>query len=91
VLDLLPAGLVLDGKLVVLDDAGRPLFNELLFGHRRPTYVPFDLPIADGVDLRPLRDRKARLARIGKRAEGWIALTDGVVGEGRALYRRGRR
>ena len=23
----------------VLDDAGRPLFNELLFARRRPTYV----------------------------------------------------
>ena len=40
-------------------------------------------------DLRPLplKQRKARLAQIGKRAEGWIALTNGVVGEGRALYR----
>ena len=27
------------------------------------------------------------LARIGERAEGWIALTNGIVGEGRALYR----
>jgi len=89
VLDLLPQGHVLDGELVVLDDAGRPLFNKLLFGDRRPTYVAFDLLFADGVDLRPLplRDRKARLAQIAKRAEGWIALTNGVVGEGRALYR----
>jgi ATP-dependent DNA ligase len=89
VLDLLPPGLVLDGELVVLDDAGRPLFNKLLFGCRRPTYVAFDLLIADGVDLRPLplSDRKARLAQIARRAESWIALTDGVVGAGRALYR----
>ena len=88
VLDLLPQGYVFDGELVVLDDTGRPLFNKLLLGHRRPTYVAFDLLIADGIDLRPLplRDRKARLARIAKRAEGWIALTNGVVGEGRALY-----
>ena len=89
VLGLLPQGYVFDGELVVLDDAGRPLFNKLLFGDRRPTYVAFDLLIADGVDLRPLplRERKARLAQIAKRAEGWIALTNGVVGEGRALYR----
>jgi bifunctional non-homologous end joining protein LigD len=89
VLSLLPPGLVLDGELVVLNDAGRPLFNKLLFGHRRPTYVAFDLLIADGVDLRPLplSERKARLAQIAKRAEGWIALTNGVVGAGRALYR----
>jgi hypothetical protein len=45
--------------------------------------------LAHGVDLRPcpLCERKAMLAAIGKRAEGWIALTKGVVGEGRALYR----
>src|SRR5262249_19833459 len=47
------------------------------------------LLIADGVDLRPLPlgDRKATLAKIAKRAKGWIALTNGVVGEGRPLYR----
>jgi bifunctional non-homologous end joining protein LigD len=87
-LDLLPKDCVFDGELVALDDAGRPLFNELLFGRGRPTYVAFDLLIADSVDLRPLplRERKAALARIGKGAEGWIALTNGVVGEGRKLY-----
>jgi ATP-dependent DNA ligase len=54
VLDFLPKGHVFGGELVVLDDAGRPLFNELLFGRRRPTHVAFDLLIADGMDLRPL-------------------------------------
>ena len=62
VLSLLPQGYVFDGELVVLDDAGRPLFNKLLFGDHRPTYVAFDLLFADGVDLRPLplKDRQAR-------------------------------
>jgi ATP-dependent DNA ligase len=47
--------------------------------------VVFDLVIAGGVDLRPLplREGKAKLAAM---AEGWIALTNGVVGKGRALY-----
>jgi len=87
-LDLLPKGHVFDGELVVLDDAGRPLFKELLFGRQRPTYVAFDLLIADGIDLRPLplRHRKAALTRVGKGAESWIALTNGIVGEGRAFY-----
>jgi bifunctional non-homologous end joining protein LigD len=49
VLALLPKDCVFDGELVVLDDAERPLFDELLFGRRRPTYVAFDLLIADGV------------------------------------------
>lgn len=58
-LDLLPSGHVFDGELIVLDDAGRPLFNELLCGRGRTTYVAFDLLMADGVDLwpRPLRER----------------------------------
>jgi bifunctional non-homologous end joining protein LigD len=88
VLDRLPKDHIFDGELAVLDDAGRPLFNELLFGRGRPTYVAFDLLEAHGADLRPLplRDRKAWLARIGKGAKGWLALTNGVIGEGRALY-----
>jgi ATP-dependent DNA ligase len=66
VLDLLPEGHVFDGELVVLDASGRPLFKELLFGRRRPTYVAFDLLMAEGIDLRPLplRQRKDRLARV---------------------------
>jgi len=41
------------------------------------------------VDLRPLplRDRKARFAKIAQRAEGWIAFTNAGIGEGRTLYR----
>jgi hypothetical protein len=64
------------------------MFDEMLLGRRRPTYVAFGLLIADGVDLRPLslRERKVRLARIDEGAEGWIARTNGLVGEGRALY-----
>jgi len=49
VLDVLPKGRVFDGELVVLNDAGRPLFNDLLFGRRRPTYVACDLLTADGI------------------------------------------
>jgi ATP-dependent DNA ligase len=50
--------------------------------------VAFELLEAHGIDLRllPLRERKAMLAAIGKWAEAWIALTNGVVGDGRALY-----
>jgi microcompartment protein CcmK/EutM len=31
------------------------------------------------------RERKTALARIGAGAEDWVALTNGIVGEGRAL------
>jgi hypothetical protein len=40
---------VFDGELVALDDAGRPQFNELMFGRRRPTYVAFDLLFRRGL------------------------------------------
>jgi ATP-dependent DNA ligase len=55
--------------------------------------VAFDLLISDGIDLRPLplRERKAALARIGKHAVNWIALTNGVAAEGRALLPGGSR
>jgi ATP-dependent DNA ligase len=51
-------------------------------------FYEFSLLTKAGVDLRPLplRERNAKLAadrRYG--AEDWIALADGVVGEGRAL------
>lgn len=88
VLDLLPKGYIFDGELVVLDATGWPQFNALLFGLGHLD-VAFDLLVADGVDMRPLphSERKSELARIGKGADGWIALTSGVVGEGRALFR----
>ena len=91
VLDLLPKGQVFDGELVVLDDAGRPLFNGLLFGRRRPTYVAYDLLIADGIDLPPLplRQRKAVVTRVGKRAEGWIALPTALSARASTLASRG--
>jgi hypothetical protein len=45
--------------------------------------------MANRIDLRllPLRDRKATLARIGAGAKGWLALTNDIIGDGRALYR----
>src|SRR5262249_18303428 len=68
-LDALPAGYVFDGEIVALDDAGRPVFNDLLFGRHDPVYVAFDLMVADGQDVRsaPLKERRALLAKIVRR------------------------
>jgi len=78
VFDLLPKGHVFESEILVLDDAGRPLFNELLLGP--PPSGLRDLRSADGreVDPRPLplKECKAALARVGKGADRWIALTD---------------
>jgi bifunctional non-homologous end joining protein LigD len=87
-LGTLPAGCILDGEIVALDEAGRPKFKDLIFARRPPVYLGFDVVTADGDDLRllPLRDRKAVLARLADDARGWLAPTDGVVGEGRRSY-----
>jgi bifunctional non-homologous end joining protein LigD len=88
VLDRLPKDCLFDGELVVLDDDGRPQFDELRFGPRRPAYVAFDLLFADGIDLAAPAHRAQGEAGADRRstAEGWIALTKGVVGEGRTVY-----
>jgi ATP-dependent DNA ligase len=64
VLDLLPAGHVFDGQLVVLDDAGAPSLQRAAIWTTPSDYVAFDLLISDGIDLRRLPlQRKATLAR----------------------------
>src|SRR5262245_42753996 len=35
-LEVLPAGYVFDGEIVALDEGGRPVFNDLMFGRRAP-------------------------------------------------------
>ena len=45
---------ILDGEVVCLDHAGRPLFNALLYRRREPCFVAFDCLWLDGRDLRRL-------------------------------------
>ncbi|MEW6708145.1 MAG: DNA ligase D [Pseudomonadota bacterium] len=61
----------IDGEIVVLDEQDRPSFQRLqnAFEHGRAggiSFVAFDLPHADGYDLRkvPLRQRRALLRQI---------------------------
>jgi ATP-dependent DNA ligase len=56
-LDTLPNGYVFDGELVALDDDGRPMFNDLMFGRREPVFVPFDVLVADGENVCPAAKR----------------------------------
>jgi len=74
VLELLPKGHVFDGALVVLDRAGRRQLNELMYGCGRPTYVAFDLLMADGEDLRPLPLKERS---IGSRSPTALSATGG--------------
>jgi ATP-dependent DNA ligase len=50
----LPEGYVFDGEIVCLDEQGRPVFNDLLFGRGEPIYLPFDVLFAHGEDVRVL-------------------------------------
>jgi len=86
-LDALPVGCVFDGEIVALDDGGRPVFNDLMFGRRAPTYVAFDVLIADGQDVRamPLKDRRAMLAKIVRRDR--MQSSEPVIGEGKAAFK----
>lgn len=61
----------LDGEIVVIGEQGAPSFNALQNAFDRARtgairYYLFDLPFADGQDLRalPLRERRARLAAL---------------------------
>src|SRR5579864_8775844 len=87
-LGTLPADCVLDGEIVALDESGRPVFADLMFGRRPPVFVAFDVLIARGKDVRTLAlsRRKAVLKRLARGARGWIALADGVAGQGRRLF-----
>ncbi|HUL02331.1 MAG TPA: DNA ligase D [Gemmatimonadales bacterium] len=94
-------GLVLDGELVVADDAGRPSFARLQARakvSRLPeikraavetpaTFYAFDLLAFEGYDVRPLplEKRKAILARILPRA-GALRYSDHFEKNGEQLY-----
>ncbi len=70
----------LDGEIVVMDETGTPKFNGLQNAFDSADtdaiqYFLFDLPYADGMDLRavPLRQRRALLRQIVDGVEGTAA------------------
>lgn len=98
----LPAGTVLDGELVVLDDAGRPDFRAILSREnaspgdalRRSqmspvVYVVFDLLYRDFEATMPLPflERRARLATLVESVgNARLVLSDGVATNGIDLF-----
>ncbi len=56
-------GHVFEGEPVALDDAGRPLFNELMFGRRDRLTWALDLLISESEDLRSPTVLSATAAR----------------------------
>jgi bifunctional non-homologous end joining protein LigD len=95
------AGLVLDGEVVALDEAGRPSFQRLQQRGKLTrsldirqaavdnpvTYYAFDLLAAEGFDVRPLplQVRKRLLRKLLPPA-GAIRCLDHLEGDGELLY-----
>ncbi len=98
----LPAGTILDGEMVVLQqgqpDFGRPLSGDLacqplkiqLLARSLPaTYMVFDLLYAHHRSLlsAPLHQRRARLRDLaGALGHPQVVLSEGIVGAGRAYF-----
>jgi bifunctional non-homologous end joining protein LigD len=79
---------VLDGEIACVDEAGRPVFRDLLFRRRECIFFPFDLLYLNGNDLRmnPLIERKAALKKLLRRKRSRILYLDHVERDGRRLF-----
>ena len=88
-LTALPAGAALDGEIVALRD-GLPDFEQLQQRNPGPVvFMAFDVLFAGGLDLQaePLVERRKALAEvIAATGHPRIALSDGVVGAGKAFF-----
>lgn len=85
--------MVLDGEMVVTDEAGRPDFSALQTYVKNPngkdlTYMVFDILALDGKDMRkmPLLERKERLASLMKDAPANLSYSKHVIGQGRQIF-----
>ena len=89
----LPAGCLLDGEAVALDDKGRPSFQLLqstLKDSRGANlaFYAFDLLVDRGEDIKKLPniERKERLAALLEGVSGPIIYGDHVIGRGEAMF-----
>jgi bifunctional non-homologous end joining protein LigD len=90
----LPAGCLIDGEAVALDDEGRPSFQLLQSTLKDQkgsnlAFYAFDLLIDRGEDIRKLPniERKERLAALLQRVPSPILYGDHVIGRGEELFR----
>jgi bifunctional non-homologous end joining protein LigD len=58
--DLRLESAVLDGEIASVDEAGRPVFRDLLFRRRQCVFIAFDLLYLNGKDLRRYRSSSVR-------------------------------
>ena len=71
-----------------VDDAGRPMFRDLLFRKRQCIFIAFDLLFLNGRDLRvlPLLERKGMLKMLIRRKRSRLLYLDHVEGDGVLLF-----
>src|SRR5215510_14290864 len=79
---------VVDGEIACIDDAGRPVFRDLLFRRRQCVFIAFDLLYLNGRDLRvlPLVERKSLLKKLLRRKRSRIRYLDHVETDGQLLF-----
>jgi bifunctional non-homologous end joining protein LigD len=79
---------VLDGEIACVDEAGRPVFRDLLFRRRQCVFIAFDLLYLNGKDFRtlPLIERKKALRKLLKRKRSRILYLDHVESDGTLLF-----
>jgi len=89
----LPAGCLIDGEAVALNDAGKPDFQLLQSTLKESrgknlVFYAFDLLVDRGEDITKLPniERKQRLAALLKNAPSVILFGDHVIGNGEALF-----
>ncbi len=84
---------ILDGEIVALDRAGRPVLRELIAGRGASAFAAFDLIQLDGRDLRdlPLAERKRRLADLLPADTGPLYKILTIEEYGRALFEATRK
>jgi bifunctional non-homologous end joining protein LigD len=88
----LPAGCLIDGEAVALDEDGRPSFqllqSTLKGGSANLAFYAFDLLIDRGADIRKLPniERKERLAALLETVPPPILYGDHIVGRGQEMF-----
>jgi bifunctional non-homologous end joining protein LigD len=88
----LPAGCLIDGEAVALDDEGRPSFqllqSTLKAGGAPLAFYAFDLLIDRGEDIRKLPniERKERLAALLEGVSSPILYGDHIIGRGEEMF-----
>jgi bifunctional non-homologous end joining protein LigD len=90
----LPAGCLIDGEAVAIDEKGMPSFQLLQSTLKEKqganlAFYAFDLLVDRGEDIKklPTIERKQRLAALLQRVPGPILFGDHVIGRGAELFR----